>query len=249
MTTAAVNAWLPRNAIAAAAEQLAVREMVADWAATWFARGGAVLRGMDAIAAGQRLSGAEQAVEDGLGIAVDADATAAIAALMVGSIDATATAADHAAIDAAVVQAIGDLRGRAARLLGLSADVAWRPRADGERSSAGYRFRIALGAATLSIVVADRLLIAAIKGRLRPAASRPPLDAPDAGLAAQAVTISALLGTARLAMGELAALSVGDVVILDRQLTDPALLAVDGDVRQAPCRVSTGGAHLALAFV
>ena len=97
--------------------------------------------------------------------------------------------------------------------------------------------------------VADHLLIAGIKTRLRPVASTRSLGEVADGLAPQVIALSARLGACRLAMGELAALGEGDVVILDRTLSDPATLVVDRVPRPASCSIDVSATHLDLVLV
>ena len=246
MSTTTPLAWLPRNAIASAVERLPVRDAVSDWAAKWFACGGASLTGLTAVDGDAALTGEVMAIDEGLVLATSGDAAAAIGVLMFGDPDDAATAADRAAIGAAAEQALGDLRQRVAQLVGLPRDAAWRARA-ASVGDAGYCFTIRVGKASMALIVADRLLIAGIKARLRPVASRP-LGVIATSLDRQEIALSARLGASRLSMGELAGLAAGDVVVLDRALADPAELVIDRVPQVAACTIAAGAEHLDLTL-
>lgn len=240
--------WLPREAIAAAAGRLALGDAVSDWAAKWFARGGASVAGPTVVTGDTALPGEVMELDDGLMLATPHDAIAALGLSMFGEPGEATTAADRAAIDAVAEQALGDLRHRAAQLAGLPRDAAWRARnaAPGE---AGYTFTISTRrAAALTLFVADRLLISGIRARLRPVPATEALGDVAAGLAPQRISLSARLGECRLATGELAGLAAGDVVILDRFLTDPADLVIDRVPQRAACTISAGTDHLDLTL-
>jgi flagellar motor switch/type III secretory pathway protein FliN len=238
--------WLPRDAIAAAAERLPVRETVCDWAVKWFARGGASLSGVTALTGVLALTGEVMEVDDGMMLVAPADAIKALGVLMFGEPKEVTTVADRAAIEAAAEQALADLRQRAAQLVGLPRDAAWRVRSTGI-ADAGYCFKIRAGQASLTLFVTDRVLIAGVKARLRPAASRP-LGEIATGLDNQEIALSARLGACRLSMIELAGLATGDVVVLDRALADPADLVIDRLPQRAPCTIAAGANHFDLTL-
>lgn len=247
MSAIAPQSWLPANAIDTAAHALPMREAIAEWSAKWFANGSARLLGVEVVNGDGRPAGVALELEDGLVVTVPEPARDAIDALMFGDHHGVATTADRAAIATATDKALADLRTRVAQLVGLSTDAAWRSRLN-DVSPIGYCFRVGLGSASqpLAITIARTLLAGMIMARLRPAPTGAPLGAIDAGLAPHPITVSALLGTSHLAMGELTALCPGDVVVLDSALTDPATLVIDRQRQSAWCRIVAGDHHLDL---
>ena len=250
MTIPIPTPWLPKDAIAAEAARVPFRELVAGWSATWFARGGVDFGGVEPSGHGHDLDGETTVLNDDLTLAVPEAAIPALGELMFGrpADGAVPTPADRGFVAAAVGRAIDDLRERVAQQFQLPRDAAWRPGAGAPPAGYGFRIRITGQGGALTVIVTERLLIAAIKKRLGSARSNRPLGSISEALMHQSIVLSALAGTCSVPMREIVGLDVGDVLVLDRRLDETASLMVDGQVKSSPCRVIAGDTALNLVL-
>ncbi|MGK6317901.1 FliM/FliN family flagellar motor C-terminal domain-containing protein [Sphingomonas sp. DT-204] len=229
---------------------MSLRELAADWSATWFTREIAGCTEAEPFAKGGAVDGDLTALNGELMLAVPATAISTLGVLMFGEPvgEGASTLADRDLIAAAADRATADLRERLAQRFHLSRDAARRPCADVPWD--GYCFRIRLDRLTspLTVIVSEGLLIASVRRRLAPAASDRPLHPIADALAPQQVVLTAMIGTCRVPMHEIAGLDAGDVLVLDRRLDETARLAVDDELKDLPCRVVAGDAALNLAL-
>ena len=213
----AAKDWLPAGAFSEEAVKAVLAETVERWSKRWFAKGTA------AIATVHRAVIAEPSSQSRLvtGTVAEAELTGrGKRALIEASLDAelagqALSEGDHAVLDAFAGAAVQD----------LVALLDEKFRSDDDE---GARLRIGLslfGSDLLAVTLPRHVLVAAIRGRL--GRSRLNTETPKSRLGALAgttVTAEAVLGEVELALGDLNALGVGDVVILDRALQDPVEL-------------------------
>ena len=243
--------WLPRAAIDQGVGAVPCRQVVADWSAKWFARAAATVRGEAAIATALDLQGGTGwDLADGVAIIHAASVEQAVLSLLFGPRDdgGPLTASDEAVLQAVVDACLGDLRSRLATAFRLPADAAWRPdlpSADGARRWI-WRVEAGQGVSLLRIVVDEALVARRVRAALPPVARGRAPASLAAGLAAQAIAVSARVGGCRLTTAELGGLGLGDVVVLDRALDDPIDLAVDRDPKPRPCTVEDRDGRLTL---
>jgi hypothetical protein len=94
--------------------------------------------------------------------------------------------------------------------------------------------RVTLGESKcpLMFLLSPELIQSSIPGHARPAGSEV-LERRSAAIADECIGIEALLGEGEVLICDLARLAVGDVIVLDRNLTEPAVLSVRGGGRIA----------------
>lgn len=246
----AYRAWLPPEAFADAAVDRRLSEAVEQWSLKWFAD--RTVRRLGGEARGA-LPGDPQvhSLEDGLAVAVDGDARTAIAGAMLdAAIDLKkAKPADRRLFDRLSAACLEDLRSRLAQAFKLGPDARWRAgdRTDGFEPGSARAFAFDDAHEPLLVLFVTRELeVTSIKSALRSPAPPTPLQPLAAGLAAQQVDMSALLGRCDLTVAELAGLTRGDVLVLDRALDLPLDLALNGQVRRGQCTVEQDGDQLRL---
>jgi len=245
------RSWLPADAIARGLRDLPLRAAVRGWSAKWFAQGGADVSGDHGHVAPRDLeSGIAWSLDDGLMLVVDDDTPLAVAALMFGAppeADAP-TAADRAALEDAAGTCLADLRARLGEAVGLHQP--WRPVTGNAAPHAWWKFRVATGArAMLWIVVSEALVARCVRAGLPPAPSRAAPRSLDAALDVQSVGVSARVGAARLTTSEVAALGVGDLLVLDTALADPARIAVNHRPQPLGCTIDQHDERLRLVVL
>jgi len=253
----ACTAWLPAKAFADGVAARRLAAAVEAWAERWFAdrRVAPLADPAAARAAVWRAEAAQvQSLDDGLAVAVgDAGRLAIAGAMLDAAIDVRkARPADRQLFDRLSDACLDDLRTRMAQAFKLAPDARWRagdsvddlPPADAH----AFGFDDADEPLLLLFVTRD-LEVALIKSGLRAPPSPPALAPLATGLAAQTVDLSALLGRCDLTVAELAELTCGDVLVLDRDLDAPLDLAIDGRLKSGRCSVAPDGDRLHLTIV
>ena len=249
-----VRSWLPAEAIQRGVRDVALRTCVREWASSWFAVEQADLTG-DPVASPQpsKGRGASWHLADGVALALAEDADTRVAALMFGTPDdvTSLTVADRVALDTAAETCITDLRARLVSALRLGSGATWRAGAQAPDASADWwtwRVTDRRGGTLLEIALSEDLIIKRIRAALAPVAARS-LSSLAAALSDQQVTVSALVGRSRLTTTELAGLSCGDVLVLDRDIDAAIEVAVEHRPKPLRCTVDSHGDRLQLTIV
>jgi len=238
--TIAAKDWLPAEAFSEEAVRAALAETVERWSRRWLREGAA------AVAAVHPAGIAEPSSQSRLvtGTIAHAELTGrGKRALVEASLDVelagqTLSEGDHAVLEAFAGAAMQDI----VALL----DENFR----GDPEDDGARLRIVLslaGAELLAVTLPRHVLVPAMRGRL--GAPRTGKDAPKSRLGALGstkVTAEAVLGQVELALGDLHALGVGDVVILDRMLQDPVELRLSAGQPIARGKLSRNAGRVAI---
>jgi len=253
----ACTAWLPAEAFADGAAARRIAATLEAWAERWFAdRRVAPHANLSAARAAIVRGEAAQVhrLDDGLTVALsDAGRVAVAEAMLDAAIDVRkARPADRQLFDRLSDACLDDLRTRLAQAFKLAPDAHWRA---GERVDAlphedahAFAFDDSDEPLLLLFVTRD-LEVALIKSGLRAPPSSPALAPLATGLAALTVDLSALLGRCDLTVAELAELTCGDVLVLDRDLDVPLDLAIDGRLKSGRCSVAPAGDRLHLTIV
>ena len=251
--TSEATSWLPSDTIAPAALETRISALIDEWSAAWvvgpgFRAGGIRPTARQLGEAGSQSDG-WRCLERSLAIRQD-DPTGVplgLAALGIDH-DADLTAADRILAGLVAADMLADLERRLAAFVGRSSS-AWHtggsvsPEAHGSMTigitagSHGSVLRIVIAASQFASLVRETL-------------PKPPpiqLGRPRDALWRHDVMVGALLGRSALSLGELKALSTGDVVVLDRMLDVPLPLAIDGvTIPAGQCRVTGIENRLAL---
>ncbi len=220
--------WLPLSALADARTAEPVARALGEWSAAWLAAGSLLAppRWEGCEAAAGIPAGYNSASESGsYRLLVRADATFDLAALLLGreiGERECRTPHDRAVIEHLVAVAIRALAERLGDVL-RAADT-----------PTGEWFVLPIcweGGATLLRLEARRPVLAALAADWAgPLRRTPPLSPRRSSLASHPLRLSARVGTNRLALAEIEALEVGDVLLLDTPLTEP----VDARIDDAP---------------
>ncbi|WP_375397071.1 FliM/FliN family flagellar motor switch protein [uncultured Sphingomonas sp.] len=249
MIATSCRSWLPEAAVARAARAVPLGAAVHDWSATWFAGRQAMVAGDPAFGRGVDLArDTAIGIDDMLAMLMPDQTGTVVASLMFGAPDDpdALTPADRDALLTASERCLADLRTRLAETFGMSLDVPWRPMT-APAADIGWRtYRVdadGLGP-LLRVAASDALIARWRRGTLPAVEARDPLGALAAALADQSVAVSAFVGRCGLTASELATLSAGDVVMLDRAIGEPVELSVDagrgpmrGTIRQLDDRL------------
>ncbi len=240
---AGVKDWLPRDAFRDAAVRAVLSGPVTRWSGRWLARDTAAVAAVSRDADGwwpeaQVVAGAlADARLSGPG-----KRRLLEAALDVDLAGQTLAQDDRRVMDDFALRAAGDLV--------AVLDEAFAKDAGREGAS---RIRVTLslsGDEALAVTLPEHVLVPALKARLgaarrKDAAPRGRLEA----LAPLRLVAEGVLGNAELALSDLDALGVGDVVILDRALNDPVELRVAANRRRiGQGRLGRNGGRVAIQF-
>lgn len=249
----AYTAWLPPQAFADGAAERRLDGAVEHWSSRWFADR-TLRRWQSPVAPNRGEDMQVHSLDEGLALALNGTARIAVAGAMLdAAIDARkANPGDQRLFDRLSGACLEDLRSRLAQAFRLDPQTPWR---SGDGSAAppsadarAYAFEDADEPLLLLFVTRD-LEVASIKSDLRAPPPAPALAPLATGLAAQRVDLSALLGRCDLTIAELAGLTCGDVLVLDRDLDAPLDLAVDGEVKSGRCEVEQDGDRLNFKIV
>lgn len=249
------RSWLPTEAIQRGVRDVPLRACVRDWASSWFASGQADLTG-DPVTTAEPGKGRGTCwqLAEGVVLALVDDAEARIAMLMFGVPDdpAALTAADRMALDAAAQACVADLRTRLVSALRLAGAAAWRggtPAADLPAPWWAWRMTDGRGATLLEIALSEELIVRRVRAALGPAPDPRALSPLAVALSDQPVTVSALVGRSRLTTTELAGLSAGDVLVLDRDLDGAVEIAIGSRPKALRCTIDRRDDRLQLTIV
>lgn len=244
--------WLPPGALDRSAIDGGLADMARQWSSKWFAR--STVRPLDVVAPMATLAGEAQwlVLDNDLAIAVQPGARVALARLMLGATAGAEAATDG---DARIVTdlssaCLDDLCRRVAQVFRLPAEARWTPLDGDGVPEIGQPRGCGLGVdsrALLRIVASTELMIALVKAGLPPTPRTAMLPPLAAGLAAQEVSLSALLGRCALTLADFADLSEGDVLVFDTALDAPLGLMLGGGAAPAGrCTVERSGDRLDL---
>lgn len=248
-----VRSWLPPEAVQRAVREVALRPCVREWSAAWFAARSVDLAGDPVVGANPAAArGTCWQLADGVVLSLAEDADARIAAMMYGGPDdgASPTPADRAALDAAAAACVADFRSRLAATLGLGG-AAWRLGTVESGRGPWWTWRVADGgrADLLQIALSEELIVRRARAALPPFVTGKTVAPLAIALAGQQVTVSALVGRSRLTTTELAGLAVGDVLVLDRDLTAAVDVAIGHRPKPLRCTVDRQDDRLQLTIV
>lgn len=250
---ASARPWLPANAMSDPKLNEALCALAEGWARRWF-RGPRQpsLR----MSEGKSRPGLANDTltwvhaDGGLLLAMGPNAHVPLAGAMLG-LDCSAKklqTQDHTLLRTIASACARDFLQQAAALFGRSGDI---DRSLDREPNGRFRFSLSLGPASqlLELFVEEDLAIAArraLAGRTFVAALEE--GARERALDPQAISLSAMVGRGRLALGELNHLAPGDVLVLDRGPSDDLELAVDGLARARSCRIVEEDAQLKLCL-
>jgi len=205
-------AWLPADTQPPAALDALFAGVVTAWEAQWFVDGtGQAPRLQRGGGAGWRRNAA------GLAIGTAPDTALRIGARIVGVPANARDGVDRAVLENVAEPCLLDLRARLVAVTGGEDGFVPVPASD----------RVAMLRDGLAFGLSDALFAALVR-RVLPPVALPRLGAGAEALAAISVGVGASVGRAAMRLAELRALVVGDVVVLDRSLSDPVPIALDG---------------------
>lgn len=246
--------WLPAGALDTPAVRRAFEDAVAGWSKRWFPAARPAAAGFAAHRAGAPLP-ATSWHGYGTATALAADPVrlaglalgASPAGLVLSEVDRDILGRFAGRIAADLASALDQAIGRSPPAEGESGVVVENPLPDG-----GFLFAIAEGGgepvvhAAVPPVAMVPFRKSLLRGARRP---RPALARLGRAAGATPVRIEAQLGAAVLALGDLAALAPGDVLILDRTIEQGAALALQRSRRPfARAAIAECGAALSLAL-
>jgi flagellar motor switch/type III secretory pathway protein FliN len=228
-----VGEWLPRAAMDAAPVRNFVAGTVETWSHKWFGAGGLTASGFEALpsgapcrASGWRIHGSAVA------LAADAPAMLPLAGLALGAEPGrlVLSEVDRDIIGRFTARIAADLALSLERALGLAPPAGERDEAvEHPLPGGGLLFTLAdgAGAELLHGAIPTAALVAFLKSAIPPArAPRPPMSRLARAIGATSVQVDVRLGATTLALGDLAGLVPGDVLILDRPVAAGAGLAL-----------------------
>ncbi len=229
--------WLPEGAFTDAAVAAALSEPLKLWSGRWFAsaevRAGPVIRAGVGAPQAFSLQGASADVEmTGRG-----KRTLLEAALATDLSTKNLNDADHVLLDALARRIAEDL----IAVLGNGLEASPQETA---RVEAGITLD---GREVMTVSLPCEAMVTAIKkhlGAARPSAT--PLGGRLAALGATRVALEGVLGKAELALSDVQELGVGDVVVLDRALTDSIELCLVQGATMARGRLGRSGGRMTI---
>lgn len=239
--------WLPEAAIDAGLDRT-VAAIAGDWSAHWLPAGALRSLARNLVASDADMAWLAAGGSVAVGLTTAARRTLGLA-LLAAPADATiAGAADRRMIDAVVDAALADL---VARLAAAAQETA-RPAAARQRPALDDTRQRPLGfdhQPLVTILIGQGAAVTMARPTRAPS-PRPPLPTLSTALAPQCVSIGARVGGCTLTLAELAALAPGDVVLLDRAVTETADLTLAHAFRSlARCRIEPGDDHLSLVLI
>lgn len=220
--------WAPLEIAGKAAVRAKADQAVVAWSGDWFARARLTVTRWDLVR-GDPWAGIDGVRVDGrhLGLAYGARAFKRLIerALDAGGADLIATDLDGRLTEAFARPMFEDLLARLEMALELSGPEtagAGRGARDG-----GVKIGVSdSGDVLLWLVAPFDVLMGLCRGALAPPRpGRAPLTSRRAALGDQPIALEAVLGQVALSLAELRGLAVGDVLVLDRGLSEPATIA------------------------
>lgn len=228
-----VREWLPAEALEGGAVRRLVGEAVGQWAPKWFVRPEVAASGFEARkgAAARRPGGWQ--VGKAVGTALAASETVRLAGLALGAAPdrLVLSEADRDIIGRLTAGIAADLAATIEAALGVDQPGAEAPveTDDPFGGDGGLLLSVNDGGdrPILHVAIPAAALVASRKAAI-PTTRRPtaPLAQLGGAVDATAVRVGARLGSAILALGELADLAAGDILVLDRAIEDGAELAL-----------------------
>jgi flagellar motor switch/type III secretory pathway protein FliN len=230
--TDTVSNWLPRDAYGADAVKAALAGIVADWSAAWFARHAVTI---SAVRAGREaLVPARSGGLSVEGYPVRAELSeSGEQHLLEATLDVDLSAnppngKDTTLLKAVAAEAVEDLV--KALNNGLEAGNPTGPTVGAKQINI---ILSVAGNAMMTLMLPEHSLVSALKARLGPpAASATALVSRVAALSTTRVVAEGLLGRAEIEVSDLKGLSAGDVLLLDRSLSEPVELRLVSGVTQ-----------------
>lgn len=239
-----VRDWLPPGAAMAPRLRAGLEGVVDAWSRTWFAGAHASLRVMEPQAADPaRNEGGRRLYHGSVALKADGPEAIRLAGLALGAdlAGVILSEPDRDIVDRLAASILGDLAAALAAAVGLPVEVDAEPVPcpDTFRRDPGVRLSIAdaQGHALCQAVLPTPALVPFLKAGIaaRPA---PPLGRLAGAVGRTGARLDIRLGEARLGLGELAGLAVGDVLVLDRKIDAGALLYVAPGRRGAFARAA-----------
>lgn len=230
--------WLPLSSLADETISAGLADSLAAWCEAWFKPPGRV--SLSIVHAGRPVwaaAGADYRWEVHRAKAALAAGPTAMARLCALAFDAPAPFRIAGERDRLVVQEferrlLGDLAERIEAAFGIAGSARAEPErlddpwADEETVAALTAF--ADGTEAIRVALPARTLVPFRKGRATPSRPKRPLAALSAAAAAARVPLAVRLGTSELSLDELRGIAPGDVLLLDRDIEQPAELVADG---------------------
>ncbi|WP_425999049.1 FliM/FliN family flagellar motor C-terminal domain-containing protein [Caulobacter sp. DWR1-3-2b1] len=230
--TRQARSWAPPSIAESPALRAKVAEAVSDWSFAWFARFRLTVGRWD-IVRGDPWTGVEGVRVEGqaLGLARGERAAQRLHERAFG-VDLSATPlseADRRVVDGFAREMFDDLLAGLERALSLGD---FRPEAAATWDG-GIKIGLTddSGAVLVWLVAPLAAVLPICRSALAPPRPRAPPLGRRAALAAAAVRLDVILGSADLTIGELRTLAPGDVLVLDRGLHDPVALVIPGSER------------------
>lgn len=247
------ESWLPKNVVPPPGVAAALDILVQQWSQHWFGQYSfAVRRPIQRGGVTTRpISVAHHAnFEGGLTVSMVGASTVILGALAAGlTPNAEWSVRDEEILRQVGEKALADFHSRLAKWSLPGAQIR-----DGEKAgwSPGAEWRAEVGApAAAPIIVlqwSDACMADIVKRALPPLKSAP-LGKPAYALAKVPVSLGAFAGRSRLKLADLRNLSLGDTVILDRELGKPLDCVIEGTIDPGrPCRLSGDAGHAELIF-
>jgi flagellar motor switch/type III secretory pathway protein FliN len=215
---AAVREWLPKGALIDLKLRERVRQVVATWSECWIAASrlelgdlrcsGAVVQGM-ALAPGLWLAGNEDALEDVASLILDIPTTQKF------------TSSEQALLADLGGTALAELATDLSSALRLGSGAMDVPLVGLEVR------RVEQPVPLFSLLVPEAALIALRKAEIGSADTPVPLE-PVAALGEEEIVFEAIIGEAVITAAELRSIRVGDVLVLDNDISEPIELHLRG---------------------
>jgi flagellar motor switch/type III secretory pathway protein FliN len=218
------QSWLPKNAFLSRAARTILSEPVAQWSEHWFARAPATIYDVsmddDSEAPNLEVCGTRANIEL---------SAASKRQLLETLLDTDLAKQKPSANEAEILDAMAADVGRdlLRRIEVLLSD------ADGGEGKVRVRYTLAIGeGAILDVVIPTQALAPLLKAQFgEPHSSPREFVRRNAALRQTSVTAEAILGQAELSLGEIDELAVGDVLVLDRSLSERVELRLPGSDR------------------
>ena len=255
MKARAARPWLPETALAGGLGDALLADQVSQWSEKWIAAGEVkLMRGLGPVSDFRSPKGGRWLLHpEGIALWVDEAADMRVAALM---LDHRIEARDLREGDRKLIaglseRALADFCSLLAASFGVGGSVRWTPRAvvaDKEWHAPRSAALAVGGECLLELVVETDLLVQLVRkaakkpftGKIQPFAD---------GLRDQPVEVGAAIGRSRTRLDELTTLQPGDVLLLDRNLSEPVELAVNGAPSSRRCVIDTEEAALRLRLI
>lgn len=234
--------WLPANAVRDTRLTEALSATLRSWSQRWFLDGRATPIRWSAMKSRTTLAGDTLCwgnAESGLVTALHVNGHSVIAGAMLG-VDCGAhksKANDHLILRELASVCARDLMKQTCKLFGFTPSL---EETRGREIEVAIRFSIGIGKASqlLDIFMDEKTAIAARRSLLaRASAPAPAAGARQAAIHRQSIRLGAMVGVAHLDLGQLRALGIGDILVLDRGPEDDLVLAINGRPSERACQI------------